>query len=38
MNHNQSQLFLFKELKENNSYEKIRHILRLLYGNHRTGC
>lgn len=34
MNHNQSQLFLFKELKENNFYEKIRHILRLLNGNY----
>lgn len=34
MNHNKSQLFLFKELKENSSYEKIRHILRLLHRNH----
>lgn len=34
MNHNKSQLFLFKELKENNPYEKIRHILRLLHRNH----
>lgn len=34
MNHNKSQLFFFIELNENNSYEKIRHILRLLHGNH----
>lgn len=34
MNHNHPQLFFFIELNENNSYEKILHILRLLHGNH----